>query len=102
MPERWSALYVGKNMLESLEPWLAKWDDSRDMSHRVTTRVPCADYFEIRDQALIAHATQDRFVFRHVWHPHDVVLWDNRRTMHRATADYGDARREMLRVLLRG
>ncbi len=38
--------------------WLAKWDDSRDMSHRVTTRVPCADYFEIRDQALIAHATQ--------------------------------------------
>jgi mycothiol S-conjugate amidase len=24
----------------------------------VTTRVPCADYFEIRDQALIAHATQ--------------------------------------------
>lgn len=51
---------------------------------------------------LIAHATQDRFVFRHVWQPHDVVLWDNRRTMHRATADYGDARREMLRVLLRG
>jgi mycothiol S-conjugate amidase len=24
----------------------------------VTTRVPCADYFEIRDQALLAHATQ--------------------------------------------
>jgi mycothiol S-conjugate amidase len=24
----------------------------------VTTKVPCADYFEIRDQALLAHATQ--------------------------------------------
>ncbi len=24
----------------------------------VTTRVPCGDYFEVRDQALIAHATQ--------------------------------------------
>jgi mycothiol S-conjugate amidase len=24
----------------------------------VTTRVPCADYFEQRDQALLAHATQ--------------------------------------------
>jgi mycothiol S-conjugate amidase len=24
----------------------------------VTTRVPCGDYFEIRDQALLAHATQ--------------------------------------------
>ena len=24
----------------------------------ITTRVPCGDYFEIRDQALLAHATQ--------------------------------------------
>ena len=24
----------------------------------ITTKVPCADYFEVRDQALIAHATQ--------------------------------------------
>ena len=33
----------------------------------ITTRVPCGDYFEIRDQALIAHATQidpDGFWFR--------------------------------------
>jgi alpha-ketoglutarate-dependent taurine dioxygenase len=52
--------------------------------------------------ALIEHATQDRFVYRHVWQPHDVVLWDNGRSMHRATADYGDARREMLRILLTG
>jgi taurine dioxygenase len=50
---------------------------------------------------LIDHATQDRFVYRHVWQPHDVVMWDNGRTMHRATADYGE-RREMLRILLKG
>jgi mycothiol S-conjugate amidase len=38
---------------------LATWDDSKDRSiGRVTTRVPCGDYFEIRDQALLAHATQ--------------------------------------------
>ena len=30
----------------------------RDMGDRVTTRVPCADYFDVRDKALIAHATQ--------------------------------------------
>jgi mycothiol S-conjugate amidase len=24
----------------------------------ITTRVPCGDYFEIRDKALLAHATQ--------------------------------------------
>jgi mycothiol S-conjugate amidase len=35
--------------------------DERDDSRReweITTQVPCGDYFEIRDQALIAHATQ--------------------------------------------
>ena len=51
---------------------------------------------------LIDHATQDRFVYHHVWRRHNVVLWDNGRSMHRATADYGDARREMHRILLRG
>ncbi len=51
---------------------------------------------------LIDHATQERFVYRHVWQRHDVVLWDNGRSMHRAVADYGDRRREMHRILLRG
>jgi mycothiol S-conjugate amidase len=38
---------------------LAKWDDTKDRSiGRVTTKVACGDYFEIRDQALLAHATQ--------------------------------------------
>ncbi|MBE9375621.1 mycothiol conjugate amidase Mca [Saccharopolyspora sp. HNM0983] len=39
--------------------WLAKWDGSRpDPNARVTTRVECGDYFEVRDDALRAHATQ--------------------------------------------
>jgi len=32
---------------------------------------------------LIEHATQPRFVYRHVWALHDLVIWDNRCTMHR-------------------
>ncbi len=51
---------------------------------------------------LTAHATSDQFVYRHRWQPHDVVLWDNRCTMHKASADYGDERREMHRVLIEG
>ena len=39
--------------------WLEKWDDSRpDNADRVTTRIECADFFETRDAALLAHATQ--------------------------------------------
>ena len=39
--------------------------------------------------ALIAElmdwATRPEFVYTHVWAPKDLVMWDNRRTMHRAT-----------------
>ncbi|MDQ3406088.1 MAG: mycothiol conjugate amidase Mca [Actinomycetota bacterium] len=39
--------------------WLENWKPDRgDLSHRVTTKVHCDDYFEIRDAALLAHATQ--------------------------------------------
>ncbi|MGA3003065.1 MAG: TauD/TfdA family dioxygenase [Acetobacteraceae bacterium] len=32
---------------------------------------------------LAAHATQPQFVYRHEWHVGDLVIWDNRCTMHR-------------------
>lgn len=32
---------------------------------------------------LLEHATQPRFVYRHVWQPGDLVIWDNRATLHR-------------------
>jgi mycothiol S-conjugate amidase len=38
--------------------WLANWEDKPEDAHRLTTRVECADYFPLRDAALIAHATQ--------------------------------------------
>jgi mycothiol S-conjugate amidase len=38
---------------------LDEWVDNPDHPGlEITTRVPCADFFEIRDQALLAHATQ--------------------------------------------
>ncbi len=39
--------------------WLEKWDpDKPDVMERVTTRVECGEYFDVRDEALRAHATQ--------------------------------------------
>lgn len=48
---------------------------------------------------LVEHATQRAFVYRHAWRPGDLVIWDNRCTMHRATA-FDDARhpRDLRRV----
>ena len=44
--------------------------------------VPEARAF-LRD--LNEHATQRRFVFSHAWRRNDLVMWDNRTTMHRVT-----------------
>jgi alpha-ketoglutarate-dependent 2,4-dichlorophenoxyacetate dioxygenase len=35
--------------------------------------------------ALTAHATQRQFIYTHRWRVHDLVMWDNRCTMHRGT-----------------
>jgi len=48
---------------------------------------------------LIEHATQPQFVYAHRWQPCDLVIWDNRATMHRATRfDDSRHRRELRRV----
>ncbi len=42
-------------------PWaerLEQWQPEPEWDARITTRVPCAEYFGVRDQALLAHATQ--------------------------------------------
>jgi mycothiol S-conjugate amidase len=47
--------------------WMQRWADRPDKSHLITTRVECAEYFPVRDDALRAHATQvdpDGFWFR--------------------------------------
>ena len=36
--------------------WLERWGDRPE--RMITTSVPCADYFSVRDRALLAHATQ--------------------------------------------
>ena len=48
------------------------------------------DARELVDQ-LIAHATQRQFVYTHRWRKHDLVMWDDRCTMHRG-GDFDDLR----------
>jgi taurine dioxygenase len=53
--------------------------------------------------ALIAHAIEPRFQYRHVWRQGDIVIWDNRSTMHKANADYPEGERRLMhRVIVAG
>ena len=53
----------------------------------------------VRD--LTEHATQREFVYRHAWRKHDLVMWDNRCTMHRARPfEDREHPRDMRRVTL--
>lgn len=52
---------------------------------------------------LNAHAIRDEFVYRHKWQAHDLVIWDNRCTMHCATPyDDNTYRRVMHRTTVKG
>jgi taurine dioxygenase len=52
---------------------------------------------------LIAHATQPHYQYRHRWRLGDILVWDNRCTMHKANADYpAGSRRVMQRLMVAG
>ncbi len=51
---------------------------------------------------LIEHATQREFVYAHKWRVGDLVMWDNRQTMHRARPFPVNEPRDMRRTTLKG
>ena len=51
---------------------------------------------------LTNHATQREFVYRHQWRRGDLVIWDNRATMHRARPFPSDEPRDVRRTTLAG
>jgi len=61
--------------------------------------VPEARFF-LRD--LVEHATQRQFVYAHSWRVGDLVMWDNRQTMHRARPFPANEPRDMRRTTLMG
>jgi len=61
--------------------------------------IPEARMF-LRD--LTEHATQREFVYSHSWKAHDLVMWDNRSTMHRARRFDRNEVRDVRRTTLAG
>jgi taurine dioxygenase len=54
-----------------------------------------------RVQALNDFATQPRFVYSHQWQAGDLVFWDNRCLLHRATPSDPKYRRVMQRTMVK-
>jgi taurine dioxygenase len=63
--------------------------------------MPLADSNALLDE-LWAHATQPQFTFRQEWRPHDLILWDNRCTLHRRDAFDPAVSRIMHRTQIKG
>jgi taurine dioxygenase len=76
------AVYVNRLMTRYVE------DLPRDESDRLLARI-------------FDHAEQSRFVYEHVWRVGDVMLWDNRCTMH-ARTDFPPERRLFWRTTVAG
>jgi len=52
---------------------------------------------------LAEHATQPQFVHRYTWRQGDVIMWDNRQALHKATKDYDLSQPRLLhRLILKG
>jgi alpha-ketoglutarate-dependent 2,4-dichlorophenoxyacetate dioxygenase len=51
---------------------------------------------------LIEHATQPQFVYSHKWRQYDLVMWDNRQTMHRVRRFDESLVRDMRRTTVAG
>lgn len=52
---------------------------------------------------LCKHATRHEFVYRHQWRKHDLIVWDNRCTMHLALGDFDETElRHMERTTILG
>ena len=79
-----TSLYINPNRISHIDGW----DDARS---------------DVLLDALYEHAFQPHFQYRHVWRDGDLVVWDNRCTMHRATKDYDLSQyRLMHRIMLEG
>jgi hypothetical protein len=53
-------------------------------------------------EELTAFSSQLEYMYRHVWEPHDVLMWDNRCTVHAVTLHYPNKRRVMHRTTIVG
>jgi len=70
----------------------------------MTVRIEGVSEQESEDilQTLFDHQEQPQFIYEHVWRPGDILMWDNRCTLHARTDFSADERRLLRRVTILG
>lgn len=74
------------------------------VSEHFTTRIvdmPEDESAELLRQ-IYEHSVRDEHLYRHIWHEHDLVFWDNRSLMHLAAGTPDHMRRKMYRTTIEG
>jgi len=88
-------------------PWVRNHADGR-RSLYMGTHVSHVDGMPLDQgreliESVLEFATGDRFVYQHVWERNDLVIWDNRSTLHRLVPyDIVNERRVMRRITVAG
>jgi len=74
------------------------------VSEHFTTRIVGLPDDESRDllAQLFEFSTREQFIYRHRWHAHDMVFWDNRSVMHLAAGCPDHQRRRLYRTTIEG
>jgi taurine dioxygenase len=67
---------------------------NRLMTHSIVGMDPAES--EALLEALFAHQEQEEFIYRHVWTPGDLLIWDNRSALH-ARSDFDASERRLMR-----
>jgi taurine dioxygenase len=82
---------TGREALFLSEFWVRRFEDMSEEDSRPLIR------------ELLEFATDERFTYEHRWRPGDVLVWDNRSSLHKACPfDEENARRLMHRTTIRG
>lgn len=104
-----SSRKYGNPMMSATQPAVRKHPETGRLSLNIgspETGVRFVDMTEAESQPLIRHlyarAWEPDITYRHKWSLGDILMWDNRCTMHYAIHDYGTAEREMYRMTLQG
>ena len=76
-----------------------------ELNDPVLMTLSVEDVNEMESNALLeqifAHIEQEQFIYTHKWLVGDLVLWDNRCTLH-ARTDFSDKERRLLRRVVVG